>query len=501
MPSVNNDYDAVRYPSGAYPDTHPGRLAVMGLLHGLNPAPVEHCRILDIGCNDGSNIIPMAYAIPGGEFVGFDLAASPIARAQRRIDELRLTNIRVFQADLMDVSGDLGQFDYIIAHGVYAWVPDPVRDALLAFCRRHLAPEGIAFVSYNALPGSHIRELVRDLLLQPMTGTGDPEQEFGRAMELLEFVGESRPQEDPYRSLLEKQAKQIRKKGPQAYFHDELAKAHQPILFSTFVSHAARHGLQYLSESTLPPPIDPCCKPEVVERVKSLADGDPLAEEQLLDFVRMRTYRETLLCHAGRPIDRDLRLDAFDRLRLASQAEAGGGEAGPRVYTLPSGIQIQSEHPPTIALMEFLIAAWPESVPITETRAFLEANGIAFDGELLTLLLRLIVARMVDLHAWAAPVSRRIALRPAASVVSRLEAATQPSATTLLHTVLGLSDPIVRRLLLLLDGTRNREELYTALREGFPDVPETVVADGLDPSLRLLHRTGVLMAEPAAEVC
>ena len=83
-------YDAVVYPGYAYPATHPDRLAVMAMLHGLDPAPVERCRVLEIGCNEGANLIPMAYAIPGSEFVGFDVASQPIARGRARIAELGL---------------------------------------------------------------------------------------------------------------------------------------------------------------------------------------------------------------------------------------------------------------------------------------------------------------------------------------------------------------------------------------------------------------------------
>lgn len=81
-------YDDVAYPGFAYPDTHPDRLAVMAVLHGLSPAPVEHCRVLEVACGEGANLIPMAYAIPGSEFVGFDLAGQPIERGQTRIREL-----------------------------------------------------------------------------------------------------------------------------------------------------------------------------------------------------------------------------------------------------------------------------------------------------------------------------------------------------------------------------------------------------------------------------
>src|SRR6202167_3563336 len=132
MPAEQDPHNTFASAGFPYPNTHPDRLAAMAILHGLSPVPVDHCRVLEIGCNEGANLIPMAYAIPSSEFVGIDLARLPVERGQRRIRELGLTNVRIFEGDLLEVGAELGQFDYIIAHGVYAWVPDNVRDRLLA---------------------------------------------------------------------------------------------------------------------------------------------------------------------------------------------------------------------------------------------------------------------------------------------------------------------------------------------------------------------------------
>ena len=126
MPNTSNVYDAIDYGGFVHPDSHPGQLAVMGFLHGLTPAPVESCRVLEIGCNEGRNLIPMACAIPGATFVGVDLAAAPITRGLERIAALGLGNIRLIEGDILDLDRSLGEFDYILAHGVYAWVPGPV---------------------------------------------------------------------------------------------------------------------------------------------------------------------------------------------------------------------------------------------------------------------------------------------------------------------------------------------------------------------------------------
>ena len=59
-----NPYDKFLYPSYAYPQTHPDNLATLAALFGMEPAQVNHCRVLELGCGSGGNIIPMAFGLP-----------------------------------------------------------------------------------------------------------------------------------------------------------------------------------------------------------------------------------------------------------------------------------------------------------------------------------------------------------------------------------------------------------------------------------------------------
>jgi len=503
--SIEQDaYDTVTYPNFINPESHPNRMAVMGRLYGLDPTPVERCRVLEIGCNEAQNLIPIAYAIPTSEFVGFDLAAKPIARGQQRIEKLGLKNIRIFQANLLEVDETIGAFDYIIAHGVYAWVPPPVRDGLMALCRRLLTPQGIAFISYNALPGSHIRNLVRDVLLHRLDSVEQSELAVTQPIEFLEFLANCRPPEDPLRALLEAQAKKLREKKPEVIFHDEMAGGYAPVSFSDFVGHAAQNGLQYVSDSSFPGPNDPCFQPQVAATAKLLAKGDPIAEEQTLDFARMRMYRETLLCRADAAIRRDVDLRALKHLRLASPAQPAPAAdldtetPGLRVYTMPDDNRVECRHAGTILLMDLLVAAWPESVPMETVEQFFAGNGVPVDAEFLTMLFRLVISRMVRLSTWQAPVSRRIASHPRASATSLQEATFKSRVATLIHSAADLSDPLVRSLFLLLDGSRDRKALLKELCTEYPEVQEATLSDGLEPALRFLNHTGILLAEDFA---
>ena len=150
-------YNDVPYTSAPDPARHPERLATLGTLLGLDVAPLPTCRVLELACGDGANLVPIASTLPGATFVGFDFAAAPIARAQRMVSELRLANVHAVQLHLREVPGDFGTFDYIIAHGLYSWIPADVRAHVMPLIARLLAPNGVALVSYNAMPGCHMR--------------------------------------------------------------------------------------------------------------------------------------------------------------------------------------------------------------------------------------------------------------------------------------------------------------------------------------------------------
>jgi len=485
-------YNEVAYPGFAYPYTHPDRLATMAILHGLSPAPVEHCRMLEVACGDGSNLIPMAYAIPGSEFVGFDLAGQPIEQGLARIRELGLANVRIFEGNLLDVSEDLGRFDYIVAHGFYSWVPEPMRDRLLSVCRELLTLHGVAFVSYNALPGGYVRKMAREMMLLKSEGIEDPGEKLSAGIGLLRSVFEARAQDDPFRRVLEDHIQTMESRSPEAVFHDEFSEFNEPVLFSGFVEHARRHGLQYLSEAVLPPPPDPCYRADLQPAIEDAAGSDIVAQEQLLDFMRMRKYRETLLCHGEREVRRDFSAGVFRKLLFSSQTVSTPSEDGTsRVFTLPGGIRMETAHAGTIAFMEELASAWPRPSSWDEMGAGV-AQGFPVDQSGTALLMRLAISKMIELHAWSAPAAAEISAQPRASRSALNEARNRSYVTALLHTTVRLDDPVVRSFLLLLDGSRDRAALLDALRAEYPDLPPNQLEQGIEPNLRMFHRAGLL---------
>src|SRR5690349_11473960 len=86
-------YDEIPYDSKPLYSTHPDCLATAGRLRGLTPAPASNCRVLELGCGTGGNLIPMAHSLPGSKFVGIDLSGRQIAAGQGLCRRLDLTNI------------------------------------------------------------------------------------------------------------------------------------------------------------------------------------------------------------------------------------------------------------------------------------------------------------------------------------------------------------------------------------------------------------------------
>src|SRR6266498_1508146 len=93
--SLVNPYNAVQYATHPKPQTHPAHLGAIATLFGMAPAPPGGCRVLEIGCGTGTNLIAMALVSPRSEFIGIDLASGPIEAGRQIIAALGLRNVEL----------------------------------------------------------------------------------------------------------------------------------------------------------------------------------------------------------------------------------------------------------------------------------------------------------------------------------------------------------------------------------------------------------------------
>jgi len=359
-------YDTVPYPPLIHPETHPDRIAVTARLLGMNPASPRRCRVLDLGCGIGSNILAMAELLPESRFVGIDLSENQIREAQSTAKRLRLENTVFRQADIMDLPDDFDEFDYVIAHGLYAWVPEPVRQKTLRLIAGCLAPDGIAYVSYATYPGAYPMQAVRDMMRYRTRGITDPMEKARTARDFIEFLAESfAPEAGLLAAFIQQYAGSFlgRQGAPEAHVlaslsHDELAEVNQPLYFHEFAAQAKAAGLEYLAEVDFRGSTPTGLRPEAIDALSSFPE-DLIDTEQYMDFVRNRGFRRTLLCHPGAKVERALNPErgTLEGLSLASGATSGrrgrgSNQPGVTRFVSRVGLAMSMDYPLTTAALD-----------------------------------------------------------------------------------------------------------------------------------------------------
>ncbi len=518
-------YDEVLYPGFPMQQTHPDRLATLATLFGIKPALPELCRVLELGCGDGGNLIPMAFSLPDSRFIGIDLSARAIAKGQELQAELGLKNVTLRQLDIMDVTPEFGEFDYIIAHGIYSWVPAAARDKILSICRANLAPQGIAYVSYNAYPGGHLRAMMREMMLFHTRNLTNPSEKVQQARALVKFLSDAHPNSDFYGLFYKNEVERVVQNREALLYHDDLEETNTPVYFWQFVDHAAQHGLRYVAEADFHEMHDQSFPPGTSQALRYLSN-DQIVKEQYLDFLKNRKFRQTLLCHEEVQIDRTL---TPERMTIyAASSSLLPVSAKPDIYSrvaelfrTAKGTSLETDHPLAKAAILRLGEVWPRAVRFNELLAMAQAQletaskreeSERVDDALVLgeTLLKTYAANAVQLHLHVPKFVLNVNERPVASPLARLQAKNGNVLTSLRHTPIKMEDPVGRRLVELMDGTRDRASLIEELsslitsgalvmrRDGQPvsDAGEAIkfMRDHFEESLTRMARLALLVA-------
>jgi SAM-dependent methyltransferase len=439
----------------------------------------------------------MALGLPGGRFAGIDAAEAPVARGRALVEALDLTNVTLEVGRIEELELPVEGFDYVIAHGMYSWVAPSVRDRLLELCRSALSEQGIAYVSYNVLPGGRLSGALRDMLVFHTAGLDDPAERMEQARALLTLLMEGWSDQHEFGAIMRRQGERLLERSDETLFHDELAAVNEPVYFHEFVSHAASQGLQYLAEAdffemqtgVLPEPVSD----------ELLRVDDPVRREQYLDFLKGRMFRQTLLCRAELDLDRSPRPLVVQELAVSSPTRPAGppDREGHVTFEGPTGATLTTDHPLVTRGLERVGRGWPAAIRVRDLipDGASEAERVAVCDAFL----RCYAGNLVQLHATLPPLTTTVGERPEASPLARHQARTGQLVTNLRHSTVRLEDDLGRRLVALLDGTRDRAQLVEELRrflvETGQEVPEPLDS-GLERSLEGIARLGLLRTGP-----
>lgn len=481
-------YDAMPYPGQFIPMTHPDRMATMALLHGANPPRVEGCRVLEIGCADGGNLLTIAQALPDASFLGVDLSPRQVADGLAAARAVGASNVELRSMSLTEIDDSYGLFDYIICHGVYSWVPPSVRDRILEICSRNLSPGGVAYISYNVFPGWSQRGMLRESMLYHTRGIANPTERVRQARAILDFMArEASPPDSPHARYLRDEHEKFAHFADTYIFHEYLAEENHPCFFHEFVADAASAGLRYVSEAAFS--VEESRLSPEFRRVVSRLGSDVVRRGQYIDLVLNRTFRRSLVCRAGVMTYDGPTPESVRSLRLVALARPENptpdlqSEAREPFLTM-FGDKVAVDEPVLKAALFALYERWPRSTNLEElwasTRELLgrsetgsEADREDFAGQLL----RCHMMQLVDMHTTDPPIANDPGDRPHAPALARRNAGKAARVVSLRNHVAVLEE-IDRLILPLLDGSRDRDAIVDQLAASVAEGRLNLKSDG-----------------------
>ncbi len=497
-------YDTTPYNSISYPQSAPGHLAAVAYLFGLEAPEVSSARVLEIGCAAGGNVSPYAAAHPAARVVGIDLSPAQIDQGRLTMQALGLENVELLAGDIasMDLAA-LGQFDFVIAHGVYSWVPAEVQDALLAAVRTLLAPEGLAYMSYNVYPGWKSKEAARDAMLLASGSSATPEAKARDARGMVDFLQEVVPADGVLARVLAEFQAHSEGFGESYLIHEELATFNRPCYFYEMVEHAGTHGLAYLAEAHPEAMFPANFGPKVAEHLAEKCGGVQVLVEQYIDFVANRMFRETLLVHADRAAQIRYNPDGsrFRRLHIAAWVpptdEQTRLDNSRQEYRQADGSTLFTNDPGIKAALDALSDRWPWTLSRQELVDAVHERLVAagfnpsatlpdhIDSLMGVLVLQGQARCRLD-PVLGVPTSAPLRLDETARRMVELTRNKIDASTFNLWHETHLLSPLDRHVLPLLDGTRDHDALVAALLAIAREEPNAFEDDGLAEYLEAL---------------
>lgn len=464
-------YDALPYGGSAVPLSHPDRLAAAAIRAGRSAADPSRARIVELGCGEGANLIPMAYHLPESELLGVDASAGEIEIGEEARARLGLDNVRFRQADILELDAkDLGQVDFLIVHGVFSWVSDAVRARILELARDALSPNGLLYLSYNCAAGWALKAEMRALLLHHTAGLDAMEEKVRVMRELLTLLSSSPLREASlHAAALGERAERALESRDAYLVHEYLSPDNRAFRHREVVELAGAHGLAFVDELASVT-AHPSLEDTLARGLRSRFD-DPVEVADVADTMLGRPFRASLFARAGAvaPEADPQRVAASlcfrGRLRPKATrfslepdvAETFVGAGDEQIVVRPSRLKA--------ALVE-LARAYPLALPfdavMERAGMLLELRRVRVDAhdqaEVAADLLELVRLE----HLAASPRAPRVAFEvsptPRVEALTRLEAERGPVVTSPHHELCVL-DPFARLLVRYLDGARARDEL------------------------------------------
>lgn len=388
--NVNHDitkaYDQRVYTSNAFHYSSPGHLRAAAHLYNLETVPLENARVLELGCAGGGNLLPFAVAYPNAHVVGVDLSSVQIEQGQQVAQAMGLKNLHLKAMSLTDITPEkFGQFDYIISHGVFSWIPPEVREAMMRIVRDNLSPNGIAYISYNTYPGWKAGDIVRDAMLLHSNSAQNEEEKLASAKAMLSLLSEGMAKTNSLAPSLRAAVERLRQQSDYYIAHEYLEIFDNPCYLLEFVNMADQHDLAHIGDAEPQTELATVYGKNVQLHHSLVSMGQPREiRQQYLDFSTGRNFRKSLLVKKTRAVNIPMSPDLeklTDLYWSGHFTEEKNKSSDPlaknrRSFRNHRNMVIYSNEKFVIDTLEALTQAWPNAVNFNElTQIINEKNS------------------------------------------------------------------------------------------------------------------------------
>jgi methyltransferase-like protein/2-polyprenyl-3-methyl-5-hydroxy-6-metoxy-1,4-benzoquinol methylase len=492
LAAERNQHDASQ-PGKAVAHSHPDRLASIAMLFGLTPRAVDACRVLELGCGAGLNLLPMADRHPESTFVGLDRSPTALAMARQLASSAGLTNAEFHALQLDGDNDGLGAFDYIICDGLFSRMPPELQDALLAFCRARLNPQGILYLSYRAQPGWIVPGVVRSLARAASKDQDPVPTRVAKARQAVQFLVDTLPQNaQGWSRLLRGEAILAHGMPDVSLVHEYLGAHSHPVYFHELAASAGEHRLQYLGDADIRTMFAATLGTTVENKLAQVA-RDTISLEQYMDLLCNRSGHRSLFCRQDMRRAYQWTPERLQTIRLAGQLQPVAGSIGlendePARFATADGRVLGTALPAAKVALELLAEAWPRSIAfeaLLETvseRMKSAAHAEPFDqtqrDELGRTIIECVVNGFLEIHSDVDRFTVAVSDRPQVGRWTLAEAEATGQVTNRRHEPVSL-DEMSHQLLKYLDGQRDRAALVALLVEAVNRGQLSILREGL----------------------
>jgi len=291
----------IGYLYGYYSELSPVRLKLALLSKGIQHSVSDSPNYLELGFGQGLSLNINA-AVTSGKFYGTDFNPGQAAHA---IDLSAASgkDIKIFDDSFEELAkrSDLPQFDIIALHGIWSWVSDESRSAIIDIVSRKLKTGGILYISYNVTPGWSPSVPLRHLMSEyaKRSATGGILSRVEQSIAFVDNVMNSNAAYFMANPALKDRLQQIKKLDKSYIAHEYFNSFWDPMPFSKVADMLDSAKLTFGASANILDNIEAISVPEMAQDTLNQIT-DPILRETTKDYFINQQFRRDIFVKGPR---------------------------------------------------------------------------------------------------------------------------------------------------------------------------------------------------------